>query len=103
MDPILFAFAVVAATVAAEAARAWWRGRRWAAALLAVLAAVAVTPLTVGLSAPVIVAGLLLLTGVVGWLCWPRPLRHREGDDLEPDGDRAPGGPGAGRDRGGQS
>lgn len=102
MDPILVVFGVVAATAAAQAALEWWRRRPWAAAPLAVVAAVAVTPLTVGMPDLVIVGGLLVLTGVVGFLVWPRPRRGSDhGGDRAPDGSDegahgAPGGPGAG-------
>ena len=61
MDPILFVFGVAAATAVGEAVLRWWRGRPWTAALLTLVAAVLVTPLTVGLPAPVVVAGLLVL------------------------------------------
>lgn len=99
MDPILYVFGVTAATAAAEAARAWWRHRPWTAALLTLVAAVLVTPLTVGLPGPVIVAGLLVLALVVGWLLWPRATN----DDPTPDEHGSPSARGAGRDRGGRS
>lgn len=97
MDPILVVFGVMAASLAAQAVLEWWRGRAWAAALLTVVAAVAATPFAVWMPDGKIVAELLVVAGVVGWLLWPRSPRA---------GDHAPGasgGRGAGRDRGGWS
>lgn len=106
MDPILYVFGVLAAAAAAQAGLEWWRGRSWAAALYAVLAAVAATPFTVGLPDGVIVAGLLVLVAVVGFLLWPRAHREQDPDDQDGPGcddDHAPDVPGAGRDGRGRS
>ncbi len=72
MDPIVTGFLVIAVAASAVAVLLGWWGRPWTAAAVAVVALLAATPLSRLLSGPVIVAGLVILTGVAGWAAWPR-------------------------------
>ncbi|RZT87336.1 hypothetical protein EV383_4255 [Pseudonocardia sediminis] len=71
MDPILIGFLLVTVATMGVAVVAWWSGRPWTAAAIAVVALLAATPLTRLLSDPVIVAALVVLTGLAGWAAWP--------------------------------
>lgn len=81
MDPILIGFLLVAVMAAGVGAAAWWSGRPWTAAGVMVVALLAATPLTRLVPDPLIVAALVVLTGVAGWAAWPRTrTEERTGD-----------------------
>lgn len=72
MDAIMTGFLVVTVAASVAAVLLGWWGRPWTAAAVAVVALLAATPLTRLLPDPVIVAALVILTGMAGRAVWPR-------------------------------